>query len=110
MGRHKDATRQYDVLEKIVEFKRANGISTTIRDLMKSTGVTSTSVMKYYLDRLEEEGWISRILGASRSILVKGEHGVEQSSRPHLIYRAYKMERDYLFYYRMRRRTQRALA
>lgn len=106
MGRHKDATRQYDVLEKIVEYKRENGISPSIRELMQLTGVTSTSVMKYYLDRLEEEGLISRLPHFSRSIMVKGEFAAEQSKRPHLIYRALKMERNYLFYYQMRQHLQ----
>lgn len=101
MSRKNSATRQYDVLTSIREYKEENGISPSIRDLMRLTGITSTSVIDYYLNLLEKEGLISRLSGISRGITLKGEVSLP-SSRPHLIYRAYKMERDPFAYHKIR--------
>lgn len=121
MGRHKDATRQYDVLDAIREHKRQFGMSPTHRELMLYTGITSTSVISYYVNRLKEEGLVDFIPGSPRSLELT-ESGVMfdrsgypkmmrdlvaftsggGSARPHLIYRAWKMDRNYTFYYRIR--------
>lgn len=101
MSRKKDATRQYDVLDAIRGYKSQNGFSPSIRDLMDMTGITSTSVVDYYLTLLENEKLIRRTYGVSRSIEILGEK-LESSNRAHLIYRAIKMERDYLTAYNMR--------
>ena len=42
----------------------------TIRDLMQATGISSTSVVDYYLGRLEKEGLIIRVPRAARGILL----------------------------------------
>lgn len=103
MSRPKDATRQYDVLEAIRAYKSANGFSPSIRDLMDKTGITSTSVVDYYLTLLENEKLIRRTYGVSRSIELLGEK-FESSNRAYLIYRPIKLERDYLTAYSMRKR------
>jgi SOS-response transcriptional repressor LexA len=100
---NKNTTRQYDVLDAIRSYKSANGFSPSIRDLMSLTGITSTSVVDYYLTLLESEKLIKRTYGVSRSIELLGEK-LESSNRAHLIYRAIRVERDYLTAYNMRMR------
>lgn len=57
----------------IVEHKSANdGCSPSTRDLMQATDITSTSVLRYHLKRLEAAGLITLDHGVARSIRVTG--------------------------------------
>jgi len=105
MTRTKDATRQYEVLEAIRKYKSEYGFSPSIRDLMELTGITSTSVVHYYIRLLEDEKLIRRTPGVSRSLDVTGNHfGHESARSAYLTYRSLKMSRNYLTAYRMRMR------
>jgi repressor LexA len=99
----KRATRQHDVMTAIREYMADHGVSPSIRDLMHLTGITSSSIVSYYLDLLEDEKLISRVPEIARSIRIL-EESIEQPSRPYLIYRAIKVPRDFLTGYKMRRR------
>jgi len=120
-GRPKQSTRQYEVLKAIKEHRARYGFSPTLRELMNITGISSTSVIAYYIRTLEREGLVVRVPNIARSIELTdqaahfdrddykrlhetGKVNDVVSTRPHLIYRAWRMQRDYLFYYRIRKR------
>lgn len=65
-------TRHYEVLDAIRAYKNDHGFSPSMRNLMAMTGISSTSVINYYLGLLEAEGLIRRSSGISRSIEVVG--------------------------------------
>jgi repressor LexA len=52
--------RHKRVLEAIDRLTRMNGYPPSIRDICRETGITSTSVVSYYLKHLEELGYIKR--------------------------------------------------
>ena len=62
------------VYEFLVAFKiEHDGNTPTRREIMEACGITSTSVVNYYLDRLERKGLIEQPRnGASRMIVVTG--------------------------------------
>lgn len=68
----RSTTRQYDVLNAIRAYKDEHGFSPSMRDLMGMTGITSLSVVSYYLRRLENDGLIRRTENINRSIEVTG--------------------------------------
>lgn len=63
--------RHKKVLEELDRFQSKNGYPPSIREIGKKTGISSTSVVNYYLDQLEEEGYIERDRNVSRGIRVK---------------------------------------
>ncbi len=63
---------QRKVYQFIQIYIQEHGYSPTVRDICRSTGISSTSHVSYCLDRLEERGLIQRDRGKARSIrLVK---------------------------------------
>jgi len=66
-GRHKV------VFDLIVAYKKANdGISPTLREIILNTDITSTSVVKWYLNNLENLGLIEVPKKSYRGIKVIG--------------------------------------
>lgn len=64
--------RQIKILEVLDRFQVKNGYPPSIREICEQTAISSTSVVNYYLDRLEEMGYIERDGRVSRGIrLVK---------------------------------------
>jgi repressor LexA len=64
--------RHRRILEFLDEYQRQYGYPPSIREIGDKTGVTSTSVVNYYLDQLEKAGLIERESHISRGIrLVK---------------------------------------
>ena len=65
------------VHEAITDYWRENAIPPTIRAVQHGTGISSTSVIRYYYGKLEERGMIKRIHGKPVPIeifkLVKGD-------------------------------------
>jgi len=53
--------RESKVLSAIKNHWREFTIPPTIRDIQKATGITSTSIARYYMLRLEKHGAIKRI-------------------------------------------------
>lgn len=75
--------RQYDVLTAIREYQKENRRPPSLRDLMDATGVTSTSVMDYYLDSLVSKGLITRKPRISRGIeIIKAKHNRSAKGSP----------------------------
>ena len=60
--------RQRKVLECIESYIRDNGFPPTVREIGEEIGVKSTSLVSYYLKRLEERGLITRERSMSRAI------------------------------------------
>ncbi len=57
------------------------GYQPSLREMMKELGVLSTATMKYYLDKLEERGYIKRCDSKNRAIqLLKEEQCPKQPS------------------------------
>jgi repressor LexA len=64
--------RQVKILEMLERFNNQNGYPPSIREICDKTGISSTSVVNYYLNQLEEGGFIERDGRVSRGIrLVK---------------------------------------
>lgn len=64
--------RQQRILAFIEQYSDENGYPPTIREIGKAVGITSTSVVKYNLERLKEKGCIDRSKEVSRGLrLVK---------------------------------------
>jgi repressor LexA len=62
--------RHRKIMEYLTEFQESSGYSPSIRQIGKSIGVESTSLVDYYLNQLEELGFIKRDDRVSRSIRV----------------------------------------
>ena len=62
--------RHRKILEELERFQTRNGYPPSIREIGRRTGISSTSVVNYYLDQLESEGYIERDRNVSRGIRV----------------------------------------
>ncbi len=60
--------RQQKVLACIEQYVEEHGFPPTVREIGDAIGVNSTSLVSYYLKRLEEQGLISREPAMSRAI------------------------------------------
>ena len=62
--RRKDLSeRQIRILDVLDDFQKKFGYPPSIRDLCEKANISSTSVVNYYLDQLEEMGYIERDQG-----------------------------------------------
>lgn len=71
MGRTKSKNlgeRHQKILVVVGKFQHQNGYPPSIREICDKTGISSTSVVNYYLDQLEEWGYIERDGRVSRGI------------------------------------------
>jgi repressor LexA len=69
--RSKDLSeRQKKILEVLERFQDQNGYPPSIREICEKTGISSTSVVNYYLEQLEEMGYIERDRRVSRGVRV----------------------------------------
>ncbi|MEW6505016.1 MAG: transcriptional repressor LexA [Chloroflexota bacterium] len=62
--------RHRKILEFLTRFQEENGYSPSIREIGDSINVKSTSLVDYYLNQLEQMGFIQRDTRVSRSIRV----------------------------------------
>ncbi len=60
--------RHRKILDVFERFQNQNGYPPSIREIGRLAGITSTSVVNYYLDQLEEAGFIERDRNVSRGI------------------------------------------
>lgn len=63
--------RQERILAFIRQYGDEHGFPPTIREIGKAVGITSTSVVKYNLERLEEKGKLERSEEISRGLRLK---------------------------------------
>lgn len=68
--------RHKKILDVLERFADQNGYPPSIREIGSNTNITSTSVVNYYLDQLEEDGYIERDRNVSRGVrLLKNKSG-----------------------------------
>jgi repressor LexA len=60
--------RQKNILEVLERFQNQNGYPPSIREICEKTDISSTSVVNYYLEQLEEMGYIERDRRVSRGV------------------------------------------
>ena len=71
MARQKSKTlseRQKRILVVLEKFQEENGFPPSIREICDRASISSTSVVNYYLERLQEMGYIERESKVSRGI------------------------------------------
>jgi repressor LexA len=64
--------RHKQVLDVIQEYSAKHGYAPSYREICARTDITSTSMVNYYLEQLEEMGYIERSENISRSLKIKG--------------------------------------
>ncbi len=64
--------RHKQVLDVIQDYTTENGFAPSYREICARTDITSTSMVNYYLEQLEEMGYIERSENISRSLQIKG--------------------------------------
>ena len=62
--------RQKRILEVLERFQDHNGYPPSIREICEKTDISSTSVVNYYLDQLEDMGYIERDRRVSRGVRI----------------------------------------
>jgi repressor LexA len=62
--------RQKKILEILDRFQTQYGYPPSIREICEKTGISSTSVVNYYLEQLEEMGYIERDRRVSRGVRI----------------------------------------
>ncbi len=70
--------RQVKILQFIAEFIHRHNYPPTIREIGKAVGISSTSVVKYNLTKLENEGFITREKEVSRGLSLNWDLLVER--------------------------------
>jgi repressor LexA len=73
--------RHQKILDFLQEYQRANKYPPSIREIGEKTGITSTSVVNYYLDQLEKKGMIERDRKISRGVRLSGLNGSAETFR-----------------------------
>lgn len=69
----------WKVFNFIVSYKRSHdGNAPTIREIGDACGISSTSVVNYYLHQLVDEELIYRPVGSARNIEIVGGYGKVQ--------------------------------
>jgi repressor LexA len=64
--------RHQRILDFLQVYQRENKYPPSIREIGEKTGITSTSVVNYYLDQLEKKGLIERDRKISRGVRLAG--------------------------------------
>ena len=73
--------RQKKILEVLERFQNQHGYPPSIREIGQRADISSTSVVNYYLNQLEETGYIERDGRVSRGIrLVRPLSGITDSA------------------------------
>ena len=73
--------RHQRILDFLLEYQRENKYPPSIREIGEKTGITSTSVVNYYLDQLEKMGRIERDRKISRGVRLSGANSSADTFR-----------------------------
>ena len=73
--------RHQKILDFIQEYQRKHKHPPSIREIGESCGISSTSVVNYYLDQLEKSGHIERDRKISRGLRVTGQSPIGELFR-----------------------------
>ena len=60
--------RHQKILAYLETYQGKHGYPPSIREIGEKTGISSTSVVNYYLDQLQKMGYIERVRGISRGV------------------------------------------
>ena len=82
VSRKKLPPRRQRILGFLQEFYLENGIPPTVRDIQKACDISSTSVVDYNLDKLEQAGYINRRPDVARGIKILDQDGQPVSNAP----------------------------
>ena len=76
-----DEVATMQVLEIIRTYIKERGFAPSIRDIQKLGAIPSTSIVRRYLDRLEDSGYIERTPDTARSIVLTtiGQPGADET-------------------------------
>lgn len=74
--------RRQRILKFLLEFYQENGIPPTVRDIQRACDISSTSVVDYNLDKLEQAGYINRRPDVARGIEILDQDGQPVSNAP----------------------------
>ena len=66
----------------IINYKKENGISPTVRDICKDLTIKSTATAQYYIDKLIERGLINKQGDKKRSLTVKNKFSSDTITVP----------------------------
>jgi len=66
--------RHIKIMGLLQEYSEKEGYPPSIREIGERTGITSTSVVNYYLNQLEDWGYIERDRRISRGLRIAPEH------------------------------------
>jgi repressor LexA len=69
------STRQVNILAFIRTFREEHGFPPTIREIGRAVGISSTSVVKYNLERLQKLNYLERSEEISRGLRLKDDVG-----------------------------------
>jgi repressor LexA len=73
--------RHQKILDFLSAYQRENKYPPSIREIGEKTGISSTSVVNYYLDQLEKKGMIERDRKISRGVRLAGMNGLADTLR-----------------------------
>ncbi len=73
--------RHQRILDFLKDYQRTNKYPPSIREIGEKTGISSTSVVNYYLDQLEKRGLIERDRKISRGVRLSGFNGSADTLR-----------------------------
>src|SRR5512145_3378467 len=73
--------RHQKILDFLQVYQRENRYPPSIREIGEKTGISSTSVVNYYLDQLEKRGLIERDRKISRGVRLAGFNGSADTLR-----------------------------
>ena len=73
--------RHQRILDFLKDYQRTNKYPPSIREIGEKTGISSTSVVNYYLDQLEKRGLIERDRKISRGVRLSGPNGSADTLR-----------------------------
>ena len=66
--------KHHKIMDLLHEYTQKEGYPPSIREICERTGITSTSVVNYYLNQLEDWGYIERDRRISRGLRIAPEH------------------------------------
>ena len=73
--------RHQKILDFLQSYQRENRYPPSIREIGEKTGISSTSVVNYYLDQLEKKGLIHRDRKISRGVRLSSSNGSADTLR-----------------------------
>lgn len=73
--------RHQKILDFLQDYQRTNRYPPSIREIGEKTGISSTSVVNYYLDQLEKQGFIERDRKISRGVRLSNTNALADTVR-----------------------------